>query len=311
MEEVPVPSDPAPSQAPKPPPTEDPVPDAPKPPPPKPPPPVARAPKPPPPLAPSALRPAPVEADAGVEAAAAAVPERARSSNKLEASAAVLGSEAERAKSSKVEASAAVVPGSEADLDAERPKSSNKLGRNGPRAPPALPSQGPPVSQVPAQVAQDAGPGPTSLSRVPPPPPPPLRTKALEEGPREVHLHSIRFTQDSVKSQFRDGRSTSQTIKDLRSGALQASDLPMIRVVRAFESGFLFSLDNRRLRCLQKAFPEKQHPNMTVKVLMVSEQDPKVKEELQSKFTACRSVVQRGAEASSSGSDADEEDGAW
>lgn len=135
------------------------------------------------------------------------------------------------------------------------------------------------------------------FARLPVPPPPPSKPRQ-ELGPQEVRLHSLRFTQDSVNSKFRDGRSTSQTIEDLKSGLLQVSDLPMIRVVQAFESGFLFSLDNRRLRCMQMALPD---PNTTIKVLIVSDKDPKVKEELNAKFTTGCSVVQRGAEATSSG----------
>lgn len=56
---------------------------------------------------------------------------------------------------------------------------------------------------------------------------------------------SIRFTQDSISSTFRDGTSLQDTINALQSGATPPSALPPIRVFE--QDGLLYTLDNRRL----------------------------------------------------------------
>ena len=55
----------------------------------------------------------------------------------------------------------------------------------------------------------------------------------------------IRFSQSSVSSSFRNGRSIQETIDGLRSGALNPKNLPPIRVFE--KDGLYFTLDNRRL----------------------------------------------------------------
>ncbi|MEY4591067.1 MAG: hypothetical protein RL497_3143, partial [Pseudomonadota bacterium] len=62
---------------------------------------------------------------------------------------------------------------------------------------------------------------------------------------------TIRFTQDSIKSTFKDGRSLRGLIDDLKSGNVTANDLPAIRTFE--RDGKLYSLDNRRLKAFQEA----------------------------------------------------------
>lgn len=62
---------------------------------------------------------------------------------------------------------------------------------------------------------------------------------------------AIRFTQDSIKSTFKDGRSLRGLIDDLKSGKVTADDLPAIRTFE--RDGKLYSLDNRRLKAFQEA----------------------------------------------------------
>ena len=73
----------------------------------------------------------------------------------------------------------------------------------------------------------------------------PLATKGL------LNPQTIRFTQDSIKGTFKDGRSVTGLIDALKSGAVKASDLPAIRTFT--RDGQLFSLDNRRLFAFQQA----------------------------------------------------------
>ena len=66
-----------------------------------------------------------------------------------------------------------------------------------------------------------------------------------------LNPQTIRFTQDSIKGTFKDGRSVTGLIDALKSGAVKASDLPAIRTFT--RDGQLFSLDNRRLFAFQQA----------------------------------------------------------
>ncbi|EUC12601.1 beta strand repeat-containing protein [Paraburkholderia hospita] len=56
---------------------------------------------------------------------------------------------------------------------------------------------------------------------------------------------SIRFTQDSISSTFKDGTSLQDTIGALKSGVISPADLPPIRVYE--QDGLVYTLDNRRL----------------------------------------------------------------
>ncbi|QHF01716.1 filamentous hemagglutinin N-terminal domain-containing protein [Pseudomonas asturiensis] len=55
----------------------------------------------------------------------------------------------------------------------------------------------------------------------------------------------IRFTQDSVKNSFSDGKVLQTTIDDLKSGKISPADLPAVRVFE--KNGLVYSLDNRRV----------------------------------------------------------------
>ena len=92
-------------------------------------------------------------------------------------------------------------------------------------------------------------------------------------------LQEIRFCQDSCGKTFRNGKSLQSTMKELKRGSLTIADLG-IRVV-AFESIY-FALDNRRLKCAKEVFP----PSTSIPVLLVDLNDPSIKQEWASKFTA-------------------------
>lgn len=62
---------------------------------------------------------------------------------------------------------------------------------------------------------------------------------------------TIRFSQSSIKGTFGSGRSVNGLADDLRSGAVQAGDVPAIRL--APRNGNYFTLDNGRLAAFQDA----------------------------------------------------------
>jgi filamentous hemagglutinin len=76
-----------------------------------------------------------------------------------------------------------------------------------------------------------------------------MTTNALPEG-GYVRSERIRFTQDSIKSTFKDGRSVQGLIDDLKAGRVTGDDVPPIRVFE--RNGELYSLDNRRLYAFQE-----------------------------------------------------------
>ncbi|MFJ6539129.1 RHS repeat-associated core domain-containing protein [Streptomyces sp. NPDC091385] len=61
----------------------------------------------------------------------------------------------------------------------------------------------------------------------------------------------IRFTQDSIKGSYKDGRSLEDTIMELKSGAKSADDIQPIRIFE--RDGQIYSLDNRRLYAFKQA----------------------------------------------------------
>jgi filamentous hemagglutinin len=61
----------------------------------------------------------------------------------------------------------------------------------------------------------------------------------------------IRFTQDSVSSNFKDGQTLQSTIDGLKSGRVSPDDFPPIRVFE--KDGAVYSLDNRRLLAASEA----------------------------------------------------------
>lgn len=60
----------------------------------------------------------------------------------------------------------------------------------------------------------------------------------------------IRYTQDSVSPNFRDGNTLNGTLESLERGDMQKRDIPMIRVAK--HEGQLYSLDNRRLKIFRE-----------------------------------------------------------
>ncbi|WP_226648014.1 fibronectin type III domain-containing protein [Microbulbifer variabilis] len=66
-----------------------------------------------------------------------------------------------------------------------------------------------------------------------------------------INPKAVRFTQDSIKATFTDGRKVEDLIRDLKSGKLNAGDVPPIRVFS--RDGKIYSLDNRRLKAFQEA----------------------------------------------------------
>lgn len=71
------------------------------------------------------------------------------------------------------------------------------------------------------------------------------------DAAKSVDSSAVRFSQSSVKGVFSDGRSVDELADGLRSGAVNPSDVPAIRLVE--RDGSFFSLDNRRLLAFQKA----------------------------------------------------------
>ena len=114
----------------------------------------------------------------------------------------------------------------------------------------------------------------------------------VQKGPtlRRVLLHTIRFTQSSVASNFRDGQPLEALVEKLRNG-MSTDDLPPIRVVE--QMGLLWSLDNRRLHCMKEAFPERRHRDKTILVQMETCSKATVRREFLSKFTTGTDIVKR------------------
>jgi hypothetical protein len=85
---------------------------------------------------------------------------------------------------------------------------------------------------------------------------------------------TIRFTQDSIASRFKNGNSLADTIAALKSGALKPGDLPPIRIFE--RDGKLWTLDNRRLYVFQEA---------GIPIRTVQATAEQIARELPSKFT--------------------------
>jgi hypothetical protein len=72
-----------------------------------------------------------------------------------------------------------------------------------------------------------------------------------------IAARSVRFTQDSIGANFKNGGSVMQLGEDLANGAVSPADLPEIRVFE--QDGDLYSLDNRRLFAGQMADVDLQY----------------------------------------------------
>jgi RHS repeat-associated protein len=62
---------------------------------------------------------------------------------------------------------------------------------------------------------------------------------------------TVRFSQDSVSSKFKNGNTIDETAAGLKSGTISSDDFPQIRLV--YRNGNLYTLDNRRLVAFQQA----------------------------------------------------------
>ena len=86
---------------------------------------------------------------------------------------------------------------------------------------------------------------------------------------------NIRYTQDSIAKNFRDGRSVADMISGLKNGSISPNDVPPIRVFEM--DGILYSLDNRRLYAFKQASMNK------IRIRMVNKDE--IAKELSDKFT--------------------------
>lgn len=100
----------------------------------------------------------------------------------------------------------------------------------------------------------------------------------VKDGQVSVSLNSsdVRFTQDSISANFRDGRSVQELIDNMRSGSVVPDDLPALRVFE--ENRKIYSLDNRRL------FAAKESKSK-VNVEFVDPQERSVAKEIKRKFS--------------------------
>lgn len=72
-------------------------------------------------------------------------------------------------------------------------------------------------------------------------------------GMTRLHPEYIKFTQDSIKAQFMDGRELSSTLEDLLYGRKTVDDIPPIEVVEDLEDcGWWALTGNRRLYLYRK-----------------------------------------------------------
>jgi hypothetical protein len=66
-----------------------------------------------------------------------------------------------------------------------------------------------------------------------------------------MNPYQVRFSQDSIKYQFADGTTIDDLAAQLKSGNVQAHDIPALRLVE--KEGLLYTLDNRRLEAFRRA----------------------------------------------------------
>jgi hypothetical protein len=62
---------------------------------------------------------------------------------------------------------------------------------------------------------------------------------------------SVRFSQSSIRSHFRDGSTIDDLADGLRSGRVRPEEVPPLRLVE--RGGQFFTLDNRRLEAFRRA----------------------------------------------------------
>ena len=64
----------------------------------------------------------------------------------------------------------------------------------------------------------------------------------------------VRSSQSSILYRFRDGRSIDELAEDLKTGKIEPSNVPPLRLTE--RDGQLFTLDNRRLEAFRRADKE-------------------------------------------------------
>jgi len=89
---------------------------------------------------------------------------------------------------------------------------------------------------------------PRTPTRQSPPPPPPPPAIAL----RHVPVNEVNFTHDTIKDRFQDGRSLDRLISELLSGEVHPLKEQNLQLDVFNVGGKLFSLNNRRLKCLKE-----------------------------------------------------------
>jgi RHS repeat-associated protein len=67
----------------------------------------------------------------------------------------------------------------------------------------------------------------------------------------KIDPNQVRFSQNSISANFKDGTSVSDLTKGLKNGSISPNDIPAIRIVE--KDGLTFTLDNRRLKAFQDA----------------------------------------------------------
>jgi len=86
-----------------------------------------------------------------------------------------------------------------------------------------------------------------------------------------VNPKTIRFSQDSIKGTFRDGRSVQDLVAGLKNGSIKPGDVPAIRTIE--RNGQLISIDNRRLSAFREAgVPIRTRPATAQEILQAQKQ---------------------------------------
>ncbi|MEX1031440.1 MAG: hypothetical protein WDZ91_15565 [Paenibacillaceae bacterium] len=66
-----------------------------------------------------------------------------------------------------------------------------------------------------------------------------------------IDSNNVRFSQDSIARNFKDGTNLDETIAGLKNGSIKPDDISAIRIFE--KDGKLYTLDNRRLFTAQEA----------------------------------------------------------
>lgn len=83
----------------------------------------------------------------------------------------------------------------------------------------------------------------------------------------------VRFSQNSIRAEFKDGRSIDSLANDLQAGRVKPDGVPAIRLIE--RDGKLYTFDNRRLEAFRRA-------NLSVPYRMATQEEAEAE---QWKFT--------------------------